>query len=51
MLSGKSCSWEKSSAKAHPGGRYFKKVLYENDFKINNKPDLEYIKLRIYCIQ
>jgi hypothetical protein len=41
MLSGQSCSWEKTWAKAHMGGYDFKKILYENDPKIKNKHDSE----------
>jgi hypothetical protein len=49
VLSGKSCSWRKSWAKAYTGRRYFSKVLYENDLKIKNKPSPERFNLRI-CI-
>jgi hypothetical protein len=45
MLSGKSCYSEKSRAKAHPYGYYFKKVQHENDLKIKNKPIPENCKL------
>jgi hypothetical protein len=48
MLSGKSCFWEKSRAKAHPDGRHFYKVLYEHNLKIKNKPDPE--KMRMYTM-
>jgi hypothetical protein len=34
MLSGKSCSWEKSRVKAHPDGYHFKKVLLKTIFKL-----------------
>jgi hypothetical protein len=51
LLSGKFSSWEKSRAKAHPHGRHFYKVLYENDLKIKNKPDPGYFKLCIYTMK
>jgi hypothetical protein len=38
-------------AKGHPDGLHFYKVLYENDLKIQNKPDPEYFKLFIYTIK
>jgi hypothetical protein len=39
---------EKSSAKARPDGRHFLKILYENDLKIKNKPDLDRVWHRYF---
>jgi hypothetical protein len=36
---------------AHTDRRHFKKVLYENDLKIKNKPNPENFKLRIYTMK
>jgi hypothetical protein len=42
---------EESWAKAHTEWHDFKKILYENDLKIKNKPNPENFKLRIYTMK
>jgi hypothetical protein len=42
---------EESWAKAHTDWHHFKKVRYENDLKIENKPNPENFKLRIYTMK
>jgi hypothetical protein len=42
---------EESWAKAHKDWHHFKKVLYENNLKIKNKPNLENFKLHIYTMK
>jgi hypothetical protein len=51
LLSGNSCSSEKSGAKENPGGPHFWKVLYEKILKVKNKPNPENFKPRSYKIK
>jgi hypothetical protein len=51
MLSGKSCSWRKSKAKAHTDRRHLKKILFDNDLKLKNNPYPENFKLPIYTVK
>jgi hypothetical protein len=51
MLPGKSCSWRNPGLKRTWIGAILKKVLYENDLKIKNKPNPENFNLRIYTIK
>jgi hypothetical protein len=38
LLSGKSCTWGKSSSKAHPDRLHFQKLLFANNLEIKNNP-------------